>query len=631
MMGVLLGGPSHASTGVISTGFKDRSCEYDDGFASDFRRLGSAPASSVSAPGKPWQTYPERQRCTEDRDGVSHGRWQAYRKLDKMLADNLMNKPLVPSVIAEPLARWHASFQPAVETDSVFEHDRTEAMRQVRYAAPPENKPFVRRFAPEPVLDQLAQIAKVNEEIQRVAASVSKLPKGEAKAMGQRNLDDMTATRDTMLQLTTTLHARKFVELRVERNLLLALNDMAREARQEMSNGGADVPLRLKVRGGKLVLKPAASKSRFQRNQIRARNDAARLALLLGYPAGTPVSLADIRARGVGQYDYSTVLSSARGLPDGQAFSWFGARAAEIDRCKQAFLAVRDKLQATDGGRTLGAQLVPMHDDSEFDELDAIPAVIMREMVEAPSRASSRASGRVLSREPSWEGLTSAGSSPRETRPKHIEAGLAALQTESTGHEARLDKGLTSVREPGMDDGAFARHVISQNPPSWRLHSSSEGSSSAHGTAPSSSAPEVQASRHTSAPQYSRRDYFADQFIGANRGRAGRLSMILERRQSDEREAERQAQRPAADSMARAMERTVVLELERQAAAQTARSGRPVEQPVGRPVEPPVAHRTESAEQRALRTGARPKSQRAPQRSEEMPPPLPSTPAPDLT
>ena len=503
-MGTTIGGLPGVSAVAMATGFKERSCECGDSFASDFLRLGATAATDAAyTSGRSWRTYPERPRGAEAREGLSYGRWQAYRSLDNLLADNLIDKPLIPKVLAEPTAHWHTSFRVAIERDTAFEDKRSEVMQQARHGIPPENTPFVRTFRSVAVLDQLVQIAKVNEEISRLEASVSQITKREARAIGQRNLDDLKEMRDTMLGLTTNLHERKFIELKVERNMLLALNDMAREAHHEMSNGGADVPLRLRMHKGKLVLKPAVSKSRFQRNHTRARNDAARLALLLGYPAGKPVSLADIHARGFGRYEYSMVLSDAREPSMEQTLSWFGSRAAEIDRCKQTFQVVRAKLDAADGGRGLRMPPVAAHDDDRFDQCDCVDA------------------------------------SPPQVVPRQAGVG-------SRGHSSQ-----ERLRE--------------------------DGRRSSTGVAPQASLlPDT-------TPSPTRREQFADRFIAARSGRAGRLSVILETQ--------------------------------------------PLEQRAGMPGTPEML---ETPEENALRTGARPKTRRPAMSDDDTPPPLPTTPPPDL-
>jgi len=350
-------------------------CECGHSFGSDFARLGAAQPAPMGPLGKAWQTYPQRTRTVEDSGGVSIGRWQAHREIERVRADDLMAQPLVAEAMKTRIENWHTQFQRCIERDISFEDKRTEAMQQVRYGVPPENRAFVRTFDSTPVVDQLVEIAHVNDELDRMAHATGRLSKGSAKAMGLQHLADMARMRDTMLSLTVNIHDRKFNELTAERNLLIALNDMAREAQREMSRGGADVPLRLKIRGDKVVLKPATSKSRFQKNHIRARNDAARLALLLGYPADRPVTLNDVRAKGLGLYEYSAVLADAKGSPEGTTASWLGARALEIDQWKLAARELRDDLQHTDGGRMIGAPSESVHDDAQIDEVDGSPSM----------------------------------------------------------------------------------------------------------------------------------------------------------------------------------------------------------------------------------------------------------------
>lgn len=473
-MGILFGMSGHAPAPVLVSGTPRRG-PLDHSFGTDFRRLGAAPAASTKAPIKPWQAYPSRQRGAQDCKGISFGKWQGYREVDKRAADRLMGKPLTPTQVATPLARWHASFHDAVEQDVVFEDQRTEAMRQMRYAISPDNVPFVRAFDPGAVMGQLAQIGHVNDQIARVDASVSPLPDGEARAMGLRNREDLASMRDAMLSLTIGLHERKFIELRVEIDLLISLNDMAREARRELSGGGAYMPLRLKVRDNKLVLKPATSKSRFQRNQIRARNDAARLALLLGEPANKPITLLDLHAKGFGKYEYSIVLADARAAPHGHTSSWFGERALQIDEWKQASRTLRAELSKTNGGRTMGAAPVQAHDDSQFDETDALADMFVPDDVDDVSYA---------------------------TIPTRVQAHQPPLVVVEAVYDI-------------LPDGT----LVPERPKSSSAASAVEAQTSQHPTA--------QGQRHR----------MADDLIAAYPGRSNRLSMILEREWSSSQES----------------------------------------------------------------------------------------------
>ncbi|WP_242559568.1 MULTISPECIES: hypothetical protein [Pandoraea] len=538
MMGTLFGSISGAASAPVLTGGKLLPCECGSSFGSDFERLGAVPVTTTTeASGKPWQSYPERRRTLQDADGLSFGHWQACRDAERLIADDLIGRPLVPNAVSERVERWHSMFQRGIERDVSFEDGRTEAMRQVRYGVPPEPRPFIRTFDPEPVIVQLLEIAHVNDEIDRMTAIVDRVPKGPAKSMAQHSLHDMKKMRDTMLVLSTTQHDRTFNELKAERNVLIALNDMAREAQREMSNGGADVPLRLKVLGSRLILKPATSKSRFQKNHIRARNDAARLALLLGYPAGQPVTLSDIRDRGFGLYEYSTVLHSAKTASPECTMSWLGMRALEIDNWKHVARGLQDDLRETDGGRLLGAPVTPshaVHDDSRLDAIDGAPQL---------------------------SGVDEIDAVPMRTMPK--EAGALGAQAAAA----------TAV---------------------------SSAQCASHGRAPTS-----------------RRGQFADQFIGTQAGRAGRLSAILEGSPSAERLAQTEPSRGPRES--------------RGSVPAAVSRGRSVPLPVATSATNARAQVVETPEAMALRTGARPKTHRRVASPSETPPPLPLTPPPDAT
>ncbi|AKC70165.3 hypothetical protein MB84_12770 [Pandoraea oxalativorans] len=545
------------------------SCECGHSFGSDFARLGAAPPAAAGSLGKAWQTYPQRTRTVEDSSGVSIGRWQAYREIERVRADDLMAQPLVAETVKTRIENWHTLFQRSLEHDISFEDKRTEAMQQVRYGVPPENRAFVRTFDSTPVVRQLGEIAHVNDELDRMTQATGRLPKGPAKLMGLQYLADMARMRDTMLALTVNIHDRKFNELTAERNLLIALNDMAREAQREMSRGGADVPLRLKIRGGKVVLKPATSKSRFQKNHIRARNDAARLALLLGYPADRTVTLNDIRARGLGLYEYSAVLADAKASPPGQTASWLGARAREIDQWKHAARELRDDLRHTDGGRMIGAPSESAHDDAQFDEVDAWQDVSELAAIEGPVPV---------------------------TTPKRLDTRASPIGT-SNDEVSPVPTGSKATAANGAQKNLRAQR------------------------APAVSVTKPAKPTQPKAQPTSRREQFVEQFIGTHQGRAGRLSVILERSRSVERLAEQPDDRDPGAQRAHPPVRRLSGEV-----------GSSMSRSVRRPAGPTVDWINETPEQMAWRTGARPKTYRAlplvADPSDTQAPALPMTPPP---
>ncbi|VVD77711.1 hypothetical protein [Pandoraea fibrosis] len=353
----------------------------DDGnsFGSDFQRLGSVATSTLAPIGKAWQTYPARQRSDLENSGISLGRWCGERDRDLLAANRLKAHPLMPQCVGETLERWRTTYLDAIGKDVSFERDRSTAMQSMRNrtslavgSMPREArhyaKPFVRTFDVSPVRAQLTQIAPLHDEIRKLDATLQLLPEGEGKRIARGNRDDLVALRNAMVSLTLDAHERKRDELKVETRKLIALNDMAREAEREMSNGGADVPLRLSVRNGNWVLKPAASTSWFSKNKTRAANDAARLALLLGYPADQRVSLKMIRDRGFGAYEYSTVLNDARAAGQGNTRSWLATRALDIDMAKTAGSTVADDVAKAFEHRPLGDTPEPAQEDDLFDE-----------------------------------------------------------------------------------------------------------------------------------------------------------------------------------------------------------------------------------------------------------------------
>ncbi len=337
-MGAVFGASRHSPVQIL---FADSSKPPDDGnsFGSDFQRLASVSTSPLRSTAKSWQTYPVRARSPEENSGIPLGQWCAERASEAIQADRLKADPLAPKFVGEALERWRTSFHEAINADETFERDRSSEMQRVRYGIPVCAGPFVRAFDVESVRAQLGEIVLLNDEISRMEADAQSTPEGVPKKMLLKNLNDLAALADAMGTLTMNLHGRRTNALRAELGTLIALNDMAREAEREMTNGGADVPLRLAVRNGNWVLKPAVSTSWFSHNKTRAANDSARLALLLGYPADQPVTLKMIRDRGFGVHEYTSVLNDARLAGPEATHSWLAGRALDIDAWKTGHTA----------------------------------------------------------------------------------------------------------------------------------------------------------------------------------------------------------------------------------------------------------------------------------------------------
>ncbi|VVD76158.1 hypothetical protein PHO31112_00854 [Pandoraea horticolens] len=366
IMGTISAASSHSPVQILSASWS-KLPEDENSFGSDFQRLGSVATSALAPTGKAWQTYPARQRSDLEKCGIPLGSWCGERDRDVLCAKRLQAHPLMPRFVGETLERWRSTYLDSIGKDVSFERDRSSSMQSARHGVPPVAKPFVRTFDAAPVRAQLEEIALLNNEIRQLNTTVQSLPEGDVKRIARGNLVDLASLRDAMLDLTLGAHERKRDELKAEIRVLIALNDMAREAEREMTNGGADVPLRLSVRDGNWVLKPAASTSWFARNKTRAANDAARLALLLGYPADQPVSLKMIRDRGFGVREYSSVLNHAREGGRGATPSWLAARALDIDAWKTEGGTVMDDAMRPHESRRLSVASLPESDDSLSD------------------------------------------------------------------------------------------------------------------------------------------------------------------------------------------------------------------------------------------------------------------------
>ncbi|VVE04154.1 hypothetical protein PEP31012_02277 [Pandoraea eparura] len=475
----------------------NRSKPPDDGnsFGSDFQRLGSVATSALGSTGKPWQSYPVRPRSTQANNGIALGSWCAERDREVLHAKRLRADPLMPKFVGEGLERWRARFVDAVDADVTFERARASAMQRVRHGIPAEPTAFVRTFATGAVRAQLGEIARLSDEVRKLTATIPALPDGSARKIALRNRDDLATLRDAMAQLTLNSHGRKDDLLRSELNALVALNDMAREAQREMTNGGADVPLRLAVRDGNWVLKPAASTSWFARNKTRAANDAARLALLLGYPADRPVTLKMICARGFGAHEYTTVLNDARSRDREAARSWLAARALDIDTWKAATGAVRDGLAPSATGRAPASE----HDDSRLGDDLAAGA--------DPRSPNRERSHRTVTRQVGSIRLADV------IRPASADPTASPSPDDSDDSEA-----------PDTDARGYARLVRADTPSDVPHYVAPDGSEYARVTRA-----ELSPTSASATSQPSRREQFAEAFCKAHPGQQHSLREIFSR------------------------------------------------------------------------------------------------------
>ncbi|WP_374619454.1 hypothetical protein [Pandoraea sp.] len=326
----------------------------------------------------------------------------------------------------------------------------------------------------------------------KLSAALPSLPAGGVKKIAQRNCDDLAALRDSMLRLTMNSHDRRGDLIRSELNALIALNDMAREAERELTNGGADVPLRLAVRDGNWVLKPAASTSRFARNKTRAANDSARLALLLGYPADRPVTLTMIRSRGFGAHEYTSVLNDARSSGREAARSWLAGRALDIDTWKAAGNAVHDDLTPAATSPAPAGTRASSLDDSLLDE----------------DRASTVDNGHLSL------------DSSRSTVARQA----GAVLTSRAAHPSPIDSASGAAPgSPEMDAAGYARIARSRSSdvPHFECPDGSEYALVTRTSTPLE-APE-------DASPLSRRERFAEAFCKANPGRQHGLRELFAR------------------------------------------------------------------------------------------------------
>lgn len=313
---------------------------------SDLRHVGSIPKSEFTATREAWQSYPAQRLAPEYKKGFSLSDSLRELHLDHLAGDrafSALQKANPANALAET---WHTSFVNEIVADAAYQERRLAGKGD---DSPSGIGSFGRPFDGLRLVRMIHAVADLRNECPSAAQLESPEEYGycdpeEIQALRDRlEHDNTTGVVNEMLRLTTDLLERKRAEVKAETSALAALNGMACEAAKEVANGGGNVPLRLAVVDGQWVLKPAKSKSVFRRKQVSARADAARLALLLGCPADTPITLATMKSRGVGVKAYSKVLDDAkagvRNVADvtgrlsesSTSTSWLGDRALTLD------------------------------------------------------------------------------------------------------------------------------------------------------------------------------------------------------------------------------------------------------------------------------------------------------------
>lgn len=338
---------SRATTPVITLSFVSKSEDADNGFGSDFRQIGQVAPDAAKSAVRAWRHCPERSRA--EIDGVSKVSFCAWLvKSDEDIRDA---QDLIWSSYVERNAFnvWQTSFVDSTNAACMYESRRHEALSCIGREEDGPEAVDVRRFGGQEHLIQAGAI----DALSRLAAPpaiVSHCTTGAHPARGAGIVREDVAQRLTsMCELTMKSLRNQLAQIKCDQRDLFLLNDMTREAEKERARGGANVPLRLAIRGDKCVLKPAKSRSRHTMPTQRARREAANLALLVGLAPNAEVTLDTLRARGFGIQENTFVLNDAmlKSTAGGERVSWFFNRTREMQVAKRDAEAVLLKLTDT--------------------------------------------------------------------------------------------------------------------------------------------------------------------------------------------------------------------------------------------------------------------------------------------
>jgi hypothetical protein len=282
---------------------------------SDLRHVGSIAKSELTSTREAWHSYPARRLAPEYKKAFSLSDSLRELRLDHLAADRAFSALQKLKPANEFAETWHTSFINEIVADAGYQERRLASMGD---DSPSGVGSFGRPFDGLRLIRMSHAVAYLRFECPSAAHLEDPEKYGYSDAEEIQALrdqlahDNITGTVKEMLSLTTDLLERKRAEVKAETSALAALNGMACDAAKAVANGGGNVPLRLAVVDGQWVLKPAKSKSLFRSRQVSARADAARLALLLGCRADTPITLATMKSKGVGVKAYSKVLDDAK-------------------------------------------------------------------------------------------------------------------------------------------------------------------------------------------------------------------------------------------------------------------------------------------------------------------------------
>lgn len=410
---------THVSAPVITRSFKSKSPDADNGFGSDFQRLGQVAPSSTKSAGRAWRICPERTRTEfHGTSLISFGAWLVDSGKDIQAAQELTASS---TVVRDQLKVWRASFVDSTNADRAYEGRRHNARMLIERGDAPSEEVGVRGYDVQAHRVQAGAI----DALSRLSAAqtpVSQEVPGTALAdRGREAREGLAELCTAMYQLTAKSLRNRITQIRYDQRDLFQLNDMTREAQKERSFGGADVPLRLAVRGDKFILKPAKSRSRLAMPKQRARCEAANLAMLVGLAPGEKVTLGTLHARGFGTQETTFVLNDAlsKGIDHDRA-SWLLNRTCEMQAAKGRAEDILAKMTDTQAEAYRVSAMPQALFDNDLDETSSTSSEMLLTELTSVTRTGSpqsEASDRSYVRASSVDDdVISAASTPEAVR-----------------------------------------------------------------------------------------------------------------------------------------------------------------------------------------------------------------------
>ncbi|MGC7403933.1 hypothetical protein ACPWR0_14165 [Pandoraea pneumonica] len=343
----------------------------------------------------------------------------------------------VPAMIRDQLGAWREAFIGNETSVMAFEGKRFATLIDARAGSPP-SACHAREFPVKALITQLSAIRALSGSVGAVGELESDEQGGVDASYFAQMRDHLTDVRDEALHLTEIAARSRLALLNRELSEVRLLNELAAEAQPERLSCGAQVPLRLARRGDRYLLKPAETHSLFADKKKRARVETASLALLLGLPASTSVTLDVLRDRGF-----------CGG--DGNGPQWVQAREGALVGWRDEIYQILEVIEDMHKGKTVpcGPNLIPDDALMEDDEIE----------VPSSSRGDCESYGHGLTVRDVDENdldrpddsVESAPAVRREARRQTIAFGLprmGAPDVESAPRRPEVSKAVTRPKSP---------------------------------------------------------------------------------------------------------------------------------------------------------------------------------------